>query len=218
MGDDERNLRMLRRDLGPKLQRIDEHPIRVITEGIYSKSKLGEHTETASLYENMFKYALLHNPTDILYSPLRLPVKAGRNNMPIDTYTPDFWLPFCYINNKSVVIDPHGADIMHSEYMEKLRRARKQYNIYIILSSTSYYGNPFFDIRNEIGSSIDEFWMIRNNYRGMRVLKEKIKNLLSTVQISENDSLQSALKGISHMYNERVIGLLMRSIQNGRHD
>ncbi|MDE1871143.1 MAG: hypothetical protein KGI06_02795 [Candidatus Micrarchaeota archaeon] len=226
------NLRLLRRDLGPRLQRIETLPVmrrflfdfktdeerRKLAESIHRRKRLDSWTYLGSNYEYMFRKPLLSSFNEVLYEPLGLPVDIGERKFkrllsrmdanPIDAknnrrnlvgnYIPDFWLPFHYMGDRSIVVDLHGSRLISSNYIKKLDRARDQYGLYIVLATMSdcyekgrHYEHGFG--RKMVSSGVDELWFIDEDATGKAKLQEKLDGLAQRAQYRQTSSIESVL-------------------------
>lgn len=187
---------------------------RSIAEGIHNSKRLNKRTHVHSFYERMFVKPLLKNFGEVLFEPLRLPVLIeekkfkkvlekmdmafadciDRRKDLIELYTTDFWLPFHYIGDRSIVIEPHGSRFMSSEYLKKLGRVRERYGLYIVLATM-----PNYNRASEIGAAtvranVDELWCISKDYPGKMELKSNVRDLMRRAESRPVSSIEVALE------------------------
>lgn len=102
-----------REDNGPANGNHFSKPFGTLTrkEAIYRYKRLSQETAVVSGFEKIHKDILLNEGPYVLYEPLKLPVSYGPTGNEMDAYTPDFLLPYNFINGRAMVIEPHPADL-----------------------------------------------------------------------------------------------------------
>ena len=223
--EDMRNLRLLRKELGKNLLRIESLPVvqnylfdfrnekekGKLINYINQNARLTKNTVLHSDYERMFANELPKHFDHILYEPLKLPVvldekKFGKTLRKLEDsstselekaqilnfYVGDFWLPFNYINEKGIVIEPHCNRFINSNYIKKLGKIRENYGIYLILATMSDKYKDSMSLQ-EVRKEVDELWFISEDREGKLNLREQLVDLEKRSEIKPTSFLYSML-------------------------
>ena len=176
-------------------------------EAITAKSLLRTDMNTAakSMYERLFKAALRTYRCSILFEPIALPVvsKGHDPRCTIDSYVPDFLMPFHYINGKAIVIEPHSSERITFAYLKRLRQVRECYGLYIVLATTEHFRLHFIDMER-VYEHIDEFWYVESTFdNGTRAICDNMDMLLSAAVERPENKIEDIIERLLEMTQKR---------------
>jgi hypothetical protein len=202
--DEHLRFERFRRDLGRKVKDIDTLPLLFYYTTVEEKEKikgnilaraLSPSTVTVSIYESMFKKALLEANIPVIYEPLCLPLRTnGNSTARITRYKPDFLLPNHYIEGKSIVIEPHGTNFLNLEYLRALRKARQTYGLYVVLAITE--GIMMRGISEQkVQDHVDKVWTVdlRDSIRGTDQIRGRLRMFLRKTEIRSESSVENLI-------------------------
>ena len=163
----------------------------------------------SSSYMHNVKLMLLRCGFPVLHRPFQLPVlnPHGKGGGRIGVYTPDFLLPYHYVNGKGIVIEAHDVDNITFDHLERLRNARNMYDLYVVIVA---YGD--IDLRwpdsERAFRFVDQFWCMPENGRRYSSFMRNIKLLLRNAEMSEVSTVELLLERLLKLETGNVPQLI----------
>ncbi|MGI0100795.1 MAG: hypothetical protein ACREBH_03730 [Candidatus Micrarchaeaceae archaeon] len=199
--NDNESIIRLRRSMGTEMSKRmdmlrmeDTNASNVPAQYITESKRLNQNTKVKSNYEVIFKRAFLEAGHDMLYEPLKLPV--GRLAQPLGgiySYLPDFMMPYHVVDGKTVIIEPHGSNILNMNYLKKMMTVREMYNVYLVLSTTSNFKMSAIS-EDKARTFVNELWYIeQEKIWGVLGVRQNMRRLMGMAKKTEDSQVDRLL-------------------------
>ncbi|MGC8699864.1 MAG: hypothetical protein ACP5RK_02595 [Candidatus Micrarchaeia archaeon] len=160
-----------------------------------SEQLVDDSVSVKTLYETIFRNALTKESIPAFYEAMTFPASPISN--PEKFYIPDF-ITAIVIKGKYVVIEPHTADFITLDYLEKIKYFKDYFHFYMVLASDKLIEKIRFDVLNYV----DEYWFVADSGWIFFELEEKrairyLQELKSKGEVRSIEELSSYLHKVA---------------------